>query len=334
MLLLSSLRVSDPDLVNYKTYFDSCLSSQEFDFELGYVLINKYFRSVTDNYYVMQFVLSFFSSWVIFSWFYKKSNNPIFTLLIYFLLGHFLHIHMAIQRQEIAMAIIILGMRFVEQKKLLPWILTIVLAMQFHLTAIVALPLYFTTGYTMSKRNALIVSVCVVIVALFGGTVMRMFLQLVSQTSFLPDRVYGLINLYLAQPVEYNTGLGILSVYLFYFLVILLYDSAQDKYMTNFIIALVCVSIGCHVSVFSRLQLYYLVCGGGFTAYNLLNRKQLPARFTFGKQSNRCCCFILLGTFILYSFLLYFVTMEYRTVEGILNKERWKYEAVIFKNWE
>ena len=312
LTLTAALRYqSDPDWVMYTTMFDKCeLEIGLGGFERGYVFISRIFKKLFNSYYVMQFVTVVFYGGVIFNYLYKKSDKPIFTLLLFIPIAFFAVI-MNAQRQALAIATIILGMRFVEKKQFLLWIITVIVAQQFHSTAIVAFPLYFTTEYNISKRYALFLFITAVIIELFGRQTILMTLQYVSRNQYLSNDLLYRIDYYMlfgiyGQQVKYGLGLATMITYLCELFVIMLYNPHKDKYMLNFLLAMLCIAAGRNFNVISRLHHYYTICGCGIIVYNLLNRIKLPSWATISKKSNTVCCAAMLNIYILFIYTTWF----------------------------
>lgn len=73
---------------------------------------------------------------------YKNSENVVLSTVMYITLG-IMQFQMQGMRQAMAMAICMFAFEFVKKKKLIPFVLLVVLAMQFHRTSIVFIVIYF-----------------------------------------------------------------------------------------------------------------------------------------------------------------------------------------------
>lgn len=65
-------------------------------------------------------------------------------------------------RQAIAIAIVFYSLTFVKEKKILPFILTIILAMSFHNTALIVAPLYFIINSKSEKKERIVFALTIV----------------------------------------------------------------------------------------------------------------------------------------------------------------------------
>lgn len=228
----------------------------------------------------MQFFLALFTSTVIFKNIWKNGMFPFFQLFIYFSSNYF-SIGFEIVRQGIAIAILILGTKFIAEKKMLLWLAVVLLAMQFHISAIVAIPLYFTTYKSISMKFAVVLLISSFIIRMFGNAFVRASLIVIGMLPFVPARITNLIYVYTSMNskhgvfTETNTGLGIIVLYMVYsFIVFLCYLNHKNKskeiFLFNFLGYLLINAVGRNVSIINRLSLYYFICGNGMFAYNAL----------------------------------------------------------------
>lgn len=93
-------------------------------------------------YAFVQILLNF----IFFVFFYKafESKKTVFPWVIIFLfLTGFLFLYLNIQRQGIAFSILLYALRFVENRNLIKYLLCIMLALGFHFSSLLFLPVYF-----------------------------------------------------------------------------------------------------------------------------------------------------------------------------------------------
>lgn len=282
MFLIAALRYeTGRDWQGYIEFFDKCIiSKNNFGFEAGFSFINRFFKKVVGSFYVMQFCIMTFCCFTVYKSYYRRSEYPVFTLFLYFTM-FFLQTDMAQTRQHLAMAILLCGMTFVKNRNFLCWCLVVFFAMQFHVTAITAFPLYFTTEKKVSVRICVVLFLISVIITFFGLVAIRACLEFFVGLPFLPERISVIGNAYLnskiyGQQGQFGSGLGFIARYTFIGCIILFYSiikkekSEKNYYILNFFIALVFQAMGRNFDQFSRIANYYLICGGGLCAYNLL----------------------------------------------------------------
>lgn len=222
------------DWSHYIFFFKHSLT-REIPVEQGYMLVNKIFKRYTNSFYLQQFCINSFCSFCIFRLFYRESEYPLFTLLMYVLLNYFFTTDMAQVRQHIAMAILCCGLNFIKEKKMLHWMLLIVLAMQFHITSFLAFPLYFTNRIKISAKTAFVFLLVAVFITLFGYKLVRGIVEIVMLLPFIPKQLGTTLQRYYTsktegQFLEMSSGLGYWGRYVFYMAMILLVGVGKKKY--------------------------------------------------------------------------------------------------------
>lgn len=309
MTLISALRYeTGRDWGNYISYFNTCHGEVNSVFEPGYLLLNKLFRAITDNYYIMQAVCSIFSCSIIYRSIVKKSLYPLYTLFIYYSM-YYLAMEMAVVRQSIAMAIICLGIPFIRKRQLIPWTLIILLAMQFHITSIAAFPLYYTMNKVITRKFALSFVVLALFITIFGKSITDNIIYFIEGLPFVPKRLQAVTDIYLQSVAgnqqQFDSGLGYIATQFFNIMIVLAYGARNKNggyNMLNFCIALILLAFGRNFDVLGRLANYYLVCGSGICAYNLLidTKWYLKANFRV-VTAVVCTIFILFRIYTFYS---------------------------------
>lgn len=182
--------------------------------------------------------------------------------------------------------------------------------MQFHITALLAFPLYFTANRKVSVKFCVVLFIASIFITFFGLNIIRAMLALVTKLSIVPERIRIIGNSYLnskiyGQQGQFGSGLGFLVRYAFIALMIFFYKLISKKsdtgnyYFLNFFIALIFQAMGRNFDQFSRIANYYLICGGGLCAYNLLLDAKKFFRKTEVLKIAMCAVFVL---FMLYNF--------------------------------
>ena len=129
------------DILNTYSWKDIILMKNWLNYEKGFIIFNKLVGTIINN---RQFFLgscAFVSLLPVMLYISKKSSLPFLSVVIYMGLPVFLMQYSGL-RQNIAIAITVLSMKFVEEKKIVYFVLTILLATLFHKTAIIFLVAY------------------------------------------------------------------------------------------------------------------------------------------------------------------------------------------------
>lgn len=247
--------------------------------EKGYLLINLIFH----DFYLMQVFYTGICCFLIYKAIYEHSEFPIYTLLLYYCFFFFAG-EMGQTRQYIAIAFITYGTKYIEKRQLIKWILIIILATNFHLSSVIAFPLYFTNRISLSKSLAVIILLFCLFMNLFGLKIVWSILKFITNSSIVPKKINGLVYAYTSsndygKQVEFGSGLGMLVSYSFYFLVIIFYcflpcdkrkRPFKNYYLLNFLLGLLFDSMGRNFDQFSRVTNYYWICGYGLVSFELI----------------------------------------------------------------
>ncbi len=149
--------------------------------ELGFTFLIKIIAMVTDECQWMfagtAFVFCFFTFKAIFNS-SKNACQSIFllmtTTLYFFALNGI--------RQGISVAIFLYSIKYIKERKLLIYILAILLAASFHTIALIFIPLYFICNINITPKTGVIVIVASIISAPFVGSIFKFIM---SQTRYV-----------------------------------------------------------------------------------------------------------------------------------------------------
>lgn len=109
-------------------------------FEIGYVLLCWVLERVFSSDRVLLLVLSVLILVPFCKSFEKETENPMIALMAFVALGMYMHA-IIFWRQLVAMAILTFSYRFIRERRLVPFLLTVLLAMTFHKVSVVFLAL-------------------------------------------------------------------------------------------------------------------------------------------------------------------------------------------------
>lgn len=122
--------------------------------EPGYIYLNKLLSLVSSDPQVVIVFVAVFISICIGLFIYRYSKEPLLALLFFTTLGFF-QFTLSGLRQTIAMGIILLCSEFIIKRRLMPFIILVLLAATFHKTSFLFLPAYFISNNALSKKNLL-----------------------------------------------------------------------------------------------------------------------------------------------------------------------------------
>ena len=149
------------DNLNYKYYFEKfasvgwaqCFTS---DIEPGYALLCKVVSLFTDNYQVFVAVVAIISIIPVARFYAKETEMPLLTMA--FFLGVFpFSMYFSGLRQVVAMAFVFPALKYVENKKLFKFILTVLLATLFHQSSFLILALYPVYHFKITPKKLMVI---------------------------------------------------------------------------------------------------------------------------------------------------------------------------------
>lgn len=124
-----------------KSGWDKVLHSDFKNYERGYVIFCKLLYYINDNQQTLLIACAVISVGAVSYLIYKYSKNLLLSYLIYLGLPVFL-INYSGMRQTVAIAITMFSYTFIRNKKIIPFVLTVLLASTFHSSAIIFLAAY------------------------------------------------------------------------------------------------------------------------------------------------------------------------------------------------
>lgn len=126
------------------------------NYEFGFSLLTQWLAKAgaNDTQYLLAITLLIHS--LIGIIIYKYSENPTLSFLIYICMGIFTFTFSGL-RQAIAISIIFFSYVFIKNKKLIPFLVCIVLAMSMHATAIVFVPAYWLYKVRIPRKSFILI---------------------------------------------------------------------------------------------------------------------------------------------------------------------------------
>lgn len=193
----------------FKTFYDANLADLDFLFsETGYYFSSWLFGRAFPDGYAWIFATSAFITYSTCRFIYKNSGDAPLALSIYILLGLFTF-NMSGLRQALAMSICLWAYEHAKRHRLIPFVLTVLLAMQFHKTAVCFAPIYFLPWLKRGSTN-LIIYFVLLIICLFSVD------KLIASYNAFSGEEYELQN-----EVD-GGGLSVILIYLFCILMVVL----------------------------------------------------------------------------------------------------------------
>ncbi|MBZ6527593.1 EpsG family protein [Aerococcaceae bacterium DSM 111021] len=163
---------------DYKNYTYLFNLYNQFDFfetfkigqaqEFGFVFLSRFIGLFTDNALYLFIVTSFIILSGHFKQFIKDSPYLWLSILLFTTIGSF-YTSFNIIRQILAATIIFSGSKYLYERKIMKYILVVIIASLFHKTAFIMIPFYFILNFKFSLKN--------LIVMFFGASIVMLYLN-------------------------------------------------------------------------------------------------------------------------------------------------------------
>ena len=126
------------------------------NFEIGFVLFCKCIGTLCSNHQIMLFASALVSVVPVGYYIYKNSKNVWLSMMVYTALPFFGPAYFSAIRQGIAIGFVVYSYEMIKRKKLIGFILVILLACTFHSSAIVALVAYPMYHFRVDRESLMI----------------------------------------------------------------------------------------------------------------------------------------------------------------------------------
>lgn len=180
------------DSIRYEAYFNQIpglteIGARHFNdaayarFAPGYILLNSVVKTFSEDFTAFQFVHSIIVCSVVVFFFYRNARNLFFALLIFYVF-QYLNLTTEVLRESLAVSVFLLAWPFFRDSKWIKWYLMSILALFFHVSAIMMLfiPLICVPGirqlFVFGKRT---IPICILFVIL-AVAINKMFFQYIQ----------------------------------------------------------------------------------------------------------------------------------------------------------
>lgn len=226
-LALRNKKLGSTDTVNYYNMMERAIGCGSFSsyynpdgvesgFQLFVYLLSRVFKSPQMILVVSALIYTFAVCFFV----YHNSKDAALSVTMYIALG-LMQFNMQGMRQSIAMSICIMAYEFVKRKKLIPFLLAVLLAVQFHRTAVVFVAVYPLVYFKFDLKSFLIFGVLACCVFAFSGRIIALANKLfdsnyhvnIDSGGYIATLIYFLIIVFSCvfdANLKHNEGIGVL----------------------------------------------------------------------------------------------------------------------------
>ena len=240
------------DLKNYIPYFEMIKQADWnnffiLPFEKGYFILNKILGAIGgENFFL--FVIAFISLYGVYFSIKRYSQNYFCSIFIFITFQFYIFLFSGL-RQSIAFSIIWISIKYIKERKIIKFLLLVLLASTFHKTAIIFIPVYWIANKNITVRYFSLFLITLISIFIMKGTLVT------------------LITRYMYKEYEVSSSTGGYTLLIILFIILLFFilirNQKIEKYKENNIwfnmlmIAILIQSLASTQGNIARLTMYY-----------------------------------------------------------------------------
>lgn len=145
----------------------------------GWVVLNLFAKSFFDSFYVVQLIEAFFVNFAIFYTCKRYTQHVFFFLLLYCLTFQYFCLNLEIMREGFSIGFFLLGTETLFRKKYVLTVLLFILAVMFHVSAIVPVLIFPFMRFKITNRRFLFVMLASFLFWFLSNTLFRIIIEAV-----------------------------------------------------------------------------------------------------------------------------------------------------------
>lgn len=151
----------------------------------GYTIFQKIIQIFTVNYQIYLIIIAIIFTISLGMWIYKNSNEPFISFLLYSVLFYSFYAITG-HRQTIATALgVLFGYEFIKKRKILPFIVLVLIAFTVHKSIIAFFPFYFLANNKITKKYLIFILASFPIIFIFRFELIRIIVSLVGYEQYM-----------------------------------------------------------------------------------------------------------------------------------------------------
>lgn len=160
------------------------------DYEVGYMLLTKTLAAVRCSDILFLFIIAILTYVPVFWFIRDESCDIVFSTIIYLCFELFAY-SLGIFRQMIAVSFLLFAFRFIKSREPVKYFLIVLLAMSFHTSAIIAIPVYFCYRWKFKKIYFLLMFIIEIFVFVIGSRLVNILFSLFPKYLHYIGSQYG-----------------------------------------------------------------------------------------------------------------------------------------------
>ena len=276
---------------------------------IGYVFINFIVSRFTKDVNIFLFIHQIIVNSLVYYTIYKNREKfPMWLAMLSYLTIYYCRTYNFL-KQAIALSIVFYSFKYIEEKKVIKFIISIIIASTFHSTALVAIVLYFI-NYFINRKEKIMYTYIIIMIGMITTFGIKEIMEVLYNFNLLSERYYN----YLAFAIKEEFYIDILETIfkLFFLILYLLFMkkiNEKDK-MNNFlgmsiILEFMFIQIRTIIEYADRIAFYFGYMG-------ILLIPQMSNVLTKNKKIQKIYNFIVVILLIIYWYIKF---VHYRACE-------------------
>lgn len=275
MFIINSLmKYVGNDYINYYRYFHNIVEGRPQEVEKTYKLICMLVWKLGLDFQWVYVIYCLIAYTLLAMCIRKYSKNYAFSYLMFYFSGFFALLGLNQIRQFVSVMLIFYGYSFIKEKKLIPYVICVLLATAFHFTSIVMLPFYWILNKKWRLSIFAVIAVVLAPINFFYTEVMGWLFA-----TFLPR--YLNTN-YMTR--EFNLDIPYLAMVIFTLIICLIYRKNADKevpmWHNGVILSVLIGLLGSWVPEYKRFIYFFFI--GSITYVTELIEKEENKKVKWG----------------------------------------------------
>lgn len=295
---------------DWSYYYDFFLYQDNEHMGLGYKVFVNLVRLFTSNYSLFLILFAIITYATIANTALKFSVNPLASICIYYcsMLGL-----LGCNRQLLACFICINSLYFIQKRKLLIFMLIVLLASLVHITAIIFLPAYFIFWNDSSKKTMLSVPLICLLIGISHFVEQIPYIEYLTVLDYLSSNQSSFTS-YVGAYTQDISLMGTLKRLFFVYFAIFSLKHVKSPYYKNILMLYI---IGVSIYLCFNGSKIQLIAGRGATYYDIYEFIIIPTTIYYLPISNLLKKLIWVIFFFVYFYLMWRNINSYYLLDGI-----------------
>ena len=220
-------------------------------FEIGYLILNVIISYITSSKRFFMIVMSAIFNFCAYKFIKENSKNYLVSVIMYIGLLFF-YTSMTMMRQFTAMLILLYSLKFAKEKKMVPFIVCLLIAVQFHTSAWIGALYYIIVNLKFSKKNVAVIIIISIIASIMIGPLSNFVADIVGRTNYYENR--------LGSDSISNVLYTLIYLIFFIFSYIVVKNKNKEEnniWLYSILFAMASNALGINMNILSRVSLYF-----------------------------------------------------------------------------